>query len=169
MSGNQVWDRITKQYRERKKPGRPPKNATTDFKALNTYTMKPGKYYIGDICYFLDDTLYDEVWGTKFGYNGGHYERPDGTGFIVMGTAYGDGSYKGSNGIDYGVDAGVIGVVSLELRSGTEAERIETAKSMGSYHEFKEPIILKHSGLPNDRVGLFEFSSGKWCLRIDTR
>ena len=168
MSGNQVYDRITKQYRERKKPGRKPANATT-FKQLTTYTMKPGKYYIGDICYFMDTKLYDEVWGTQFGYSGGHYEQADGTGFIVMGTAYGDGKYEGSNGSVYGVDAGVIGLVSLELGSGPEAERVETARSMGSYHEFTEPVSLNHKGEPNSRIGLFEFSSGKWKLQIDTR
>jgi len=166
MADNQVYDHKTKTYRERKKPGRKPTNG---FKAINTYTMKPGKYYIGDICYFMDDKLYDEVWGTQFGYSGGHYERPDGTGFIVMGTAYGDGHYNGSNGVGYGVDAGVIGLVSLELGSGSEPERVETANSMGSYHEFTEPVILKHEGGPDARVGLFEFTSGNWTLSIDTR
>lgn len=162
MSDNQVYDRVTKQYRERKKPGRKPAN---EFRRVTTYTMKPGKYYIGDICYFMDDKLYDEVWGTQFGFSDGHYQKADGTGFIVMGTAYGDGHYNGSNGVGYGVDAGVIGLVSLELGSGPEDEKIETARSMGSYHEFTEPVSLKQ----DVERGLFEFSSGKWSLRIDTR
>jgi hypothetical protein len=169
MSENQIFDRVTKQYRERKKPGRKPKSPNTDFKKLDTFTMKPGKYYIGDICYFLNKTHYDNVWGGKFGYSGGHYERPDGTGFIVGGTAYGDGRYKGSNGISYAVDAAVIGIVSLELGSGTEAERISTAISRGSYHEFTEHVSLKNSGVHNDRLGIFEFTSGLWSLTIDTR
>ena len=72
-------------------------------------------FYVGDICYALDDDTYDEVWGGA-NYDDGIYEVP-GTGFsfAVAGTAYGDGTYYDDGGHEYSVDAGCIGLVPLEL------------------------------------------------------
>lgn len=75
------------------------------------HTFPAGKYYIGDLCYVLDDELIDAaVCGRDDGFhtNGKH----------VLGyfsTAYGDGCYRGTNGQSYGVDAGMIGIVPVEL------------------------------------------------------
>ena len=71
-------------------------------------------FYIGDICYALADDIYDGIWG-KWGYCDGKYSTPDGFAFAVAGTAYGDGEYVDQAGRLYGVDAGVIGLVPLEL------------------------------------------------------
>lgn len=73
-------------------------------------------FYVGDICYAMRDDLYHDFWGGKLGFRSGIHTIPEiGFAFAVDGTAYGDGSYIGSDGFDYGVDAGVIGVVPLEL------------------------------------------------------
>ena len=72
-------------------------------------------FYLGDICYVLGDETYYGVWG------GNHYEDgcfevgEGGFQFVVAGTAYGDGTYFDGQGHEYGVDAGVIGLVPLEL------------------------------------------------------
>lgn len=73
-------------------------------------------FYIGDICYVLNDKLYHDFWGKEKGYKDGVYTAP-GTGlmFAVAGTAYGDGCFVDEDGYDYGVDAGVIGLVPVEL------------------------------------------------------
>ena len=72
-------------------------------------------FYIGDICYALPAEIYSGVWG-KWGYCDGKYSVPNtNLAFAVAGTAYGDGEYFDQNGRLYGVDAGVIGVVPLEL------------------------------------------------------
>lgn len=71
-------------------------------------------FYVGDICYALSDYNYDEIWG-KNGYCDGKYSTPSGFAFAVAGTAYGDGEYSDQDGRLYGVDAGVIGIVPLEL------------------------------------------------------
>ena len=79
-------------------------------------------FYIGDICYVLDDATYHGVWGGA-GYEGGIYEVP-GTGysFAAAHTAYGDGIYTDDGGHEYDVDAGNIGLVPLELvEDGTTA------------------------------------------------
>lgn len=71
-------------------------------------------FYVGDICYALNDDIYSGIWG-KWGYCDGKYSTPDGFAFAVAGTAYGDGEYIDQKGRLYGVDAGVIGIVPLEL------------------------------------------------------
>ena len=79
-------------------------------------------FYIGDICYVLDNNIYHNVWG-KQGYSDGIIEVP-GTGlsFAVGGTAYGDGTYWDNHGKCYCVDAGVIGIVPLELIENADLE-----------------------------------------------
>lgn len=71
-------------------------------------------FYIGDICYALADEIYSGIWG-RWGYCDGKYSTPDGFAFAVAGTAHGDGEYVDQKGRLYGVDAGVIGLVPLEL------------------------------------------------------
>ena len=73
-------------------------------------------FYIGDICYVLSDEMYFGVWDKLHGFDDGCFEIP-GTGysFAVGSTAYGDGVYVDDKGNEYGVDAGVIGIVPLEL------------------------------------------------------
>jgi len=72
-------------------------------------------FYIGDVCYVLGDRVYHGVWGAN-GYEDGEWTDPEtGLSFAVAGTAYGDGTYYDSCGNEFSVDAGVIGVVPLEL------------------------------------------------------
>lgn len=76
--------------------------------------VKSGKgFYVGDICYVLSDEIYHGVWG-KAHYEDGVHEAK-GYKFAVAGTAFGDGEYVDGQGNVYGVDAGVIGLVPLEL------------------------------------------------------
>lgn len=72
-------------------------------------------FYIGDICYVLNEDVYDKVWGGA-DYKDGKYDVP-GTGqqFIVAATAWGDGFYEDGEHHEYPVDAGNIGLVPLEL------------------------------------------------------
>ncbi len=87
--------------------------------------VPPGRYILGDPCYSISGDHWDELLETcdYFEQPVGHvsvsvpaknfvYER-----FHVLGfqTAYGDGTYKGSDGNSYSVDAGLIGLVPVEL------------------------------------------------------
>lgn len=77
-------------------------------------TIKTNKgFYVGDICYALSDEVYHGVWG-KAHYEDGEYEV-NGYKFAMGGTAHGDGCYCDKDGNVYGVDAGNIGVVPMEL------------------------------------------------------
>lgn len=70
-------------------------------------------FYVGDICYVLDDDIYDGVWGAH-GYADGCYDTELGK-FAVGSTAYGDGCYDDQYGHRFPVDAGVIGIVPWEI------------------------------------------------------
>lgn len=79
------------------------------------FDIEADKLFVGDICYALKDDIYRSVWGDKLGYEDGLIRINGKDGEIcavVGGTAYGDGSYKGTDGTEFGVDAGVIGVTS---------------------------------------------------------
>ena len=76
-------------------------------------------FYIGDLCYALNDRIYDEVWGGA-GYKPGIYEAPGGFKFAAAWTAYGDGTYEDQYGREYGVDAGNLSLVPAELAERTD-------------------------------------------------
>ena len=75
-------------------------------------------FYIGDLCYALDEKVYDEVWGGN-DYEDGQYTDPETKAeFAMVGTAYGDGEYESSDGVTFPVDAGIIGVADLAICDG---------------------------------------------------
>ena len=106
----------------------------------------PGKYFIGDICYAMPDEKYGRVWGDKYDYDDGFYEKE---GFAVYGTAFGDGCFEGTDGRSYGVDAGVLGIVDI----GKE-QRYDDAElnGLGKIVEVKDSLIMNC-----DDNGNFEF------------
>jgi hypothetical protein len=81
-----------------------------------TVTSEKG-FYVGDICYVLDEEkVYFGVWQQVYGFKNGVFEVPGiGHSFAVASTSYGDGEYVGSDRFHYWVDAGVIGLVPMEL------------------------------------------------------
>lgn len=79
--------------------------------------FKAGRYYVGDPCYAIADEFWcdycDELFNAQ-----AHGE----TGFDFHGhpvwqsnTCWGDGEYNDSDGRSYAVDAGLIGIVPMEL------------------------------------------------------
>ena len=79
-----------------------------------TIKTKTGKIYVGDICYALDDEIYDKFWGDEHGYAQGVFDYNNSK-FAVGYTAYGDGEWDGSDGHTYFADAANIGIVPGEL------------------------------------------------------
>ena len=76
-------------------------------------------FYIGDLCYALNEKVYDKVWGGN-NYEEGQYADPETKAeFAMVGTAYGDGEYESSEeGLAFPVDAGIIGVADLAICDG---------------------------------------------------
>lgn len=114
-------------------------------------------FYVGDICYVLSDEIYDGIWG-EAGYENGKFADPKtGLEFAVAGTAWGDGFYQGSDGTEYPVDAGVIGIVPLEL-----VGKVDGLKN-GSVHEYAGEATMEAEG----GKFTFMFPDGK-VVNIDT-
>lgn len=96
--------------------------SVSDTKTITLRNIKG--LYIGDICYALEDDVYDGVWG-KNDYESGKYETEDGLQFAVDNTYCGDGLYESSDGEFYPVDAGVIGVVDLRLATKSSIDELK--------------------------------------------
>jgi hypothetical protein len=122
-----------------------------------SFITPPGTYYIGDLCYFLKEPIYDKIYGGRDYESGLYTHNSDGAFFMVDHTAYGDGAYGGSDGFEYGVDAGIIGIASRSLGPETD-EKVYG----GKLHTFKEPIEI------NFKSGMFRFKSHSNYLAIDT-
>jgi len=124
------------------------------YKNRRKYEAPPGKYYIGDICYALGDKLYDRVFGGMDYESGLYIQRDTNNFFLVDNTSYGDGCYTGSDGKEYGVDAGIIGIVPESC--------IEKDTDGGHMHTFTEPVVCSFKN------GVFTFQSGYKYLEINT-
>lgn len=107
----------------------------------------PGRYFIGDICYALPDEIYDEIWGDKYKYQDGCYLE---YGFATHGTAYGDGCYAGTDGVDYCVDAGNIGIVNITSQQRYDDQELSR---LGKVVDVKDSIIMNC-----DEMCTFEFT-----------
>lgn len=72
--------------------------------------------YVGDICYVLDDDVYDKVWGEQNNYDDGEIFFKEGGSFAVFTTGIGDGVYNDTcYRYSFPVDAGVIGMITGEM------------------------------------------------------
>lgn len=96
------------------------------------------KFYVGDPCYALNNEHYN-IWGDKYNYEDGIHEI-NGFYFAVYGTEFGDGSYQGSNNINYSVDSGTIALIPFELVN------MEEDISEGSFIESKYAELLFENG-----------------------
>ena len=119
----------------------------------STHTFPAGKYYIGDLCYALGDEYYENIFG-GFGYEDGLYQQNNSNHFFfVASTSFGDGLYVGSDGNEFGVDAGILSILPESMMAKNDG---------GHVYDFKEPVTCKFKN------GKFTFESGKTFLRINT-
>lgn len=88
--------------------------------------------YVGDLCYCLNYDVYREAielanYEGKFDStaSGMHVEG------AFVSTQYGDGDYIGSDGKEYAVDAGIIGIVNITSVAATEGEDFKIFSKLG--------------------------------------
>jgi hypothetical protein len=104
----------------------------------NPGTLVPaGKYYLGDPCYSVTDADWDHLRSTS-----DFFEMPvgtllDGTKVYAMGTAWGDGVFRGSDGFDYSVDSGSIGLVPI-----TVTLNANSMPQLVKIVEFTRPVMM---------------------------
>jgi hypothetical protein len=118
---------------------------------MTKYTLPAGRYYIGDICYALNEDIYYDFWCEKNNFADGKYVYKAHN-FVVNSTYYGDGYYS-SNSVDgmcYAVDAGVIGMVHENL-----IDKSKHSIHLGTMHTFTDDIT-------------FEYVDGTFMIDCDT-
>lgn len=115
------------------------------------FELPPGAYMLGDPCYFVAD----KQWSTACDNIGNRYSamfelpseekywKTKETGTVLMlSTIHGDGTYCGSNGFGYGVDAGLLGAVDVVcVNNGSVAD----AMKLGTYFESEKPIKVTYN------------------------
>ena len=128
--------------------------------------------YVGDLCYCLNYDVYQEAielanYEGKFDStaSGMHVEG------AFVSTQYGDGDYIGSDGKEYAVDAGIIGIVDITSAAATEGEDFKTFSKLGRVIKLPKygPTQYKIS---RDKVGTItvEIRQGKFkeVISIET-
>jgi hypothetical protein len=100
-----------------------------------SFALPAGSYYIGDLCHALSDDVYENVLG-RTGYETGIYEEKGSPRvFALERTAWDNGEFEGTDGKNFSVDAGTIGICSQSLmtKSG-EGGHIYTFPSLVRCH-----------------------------------
>jgi len=127
--------------------------------------MKAGTYYIGDLCYVMQD-VWEEVCGIMFTDNTrgneGEFTLKDGRQFAVYCTTYGDGTYSDQLGRKYWVDAGVIGCI-------LESDIVEYTTSWGSTNNTEGGNITKFDiDFPTGKTEFGEIQIGHICIETES-
>lgn len=102
--------------------------------------MPAGEYYVGDLCYVMDED-WDEVLSLIIKGNevlDGEFSLKDGRRFAIYSTAWGDGGYYDQFGNEYGVDAGSIGCI---LVSDIREEDLGNLNDLGTVHSFPTDFV----------------------------
>ena len=111
-----------------------------------------GRYYVGDPCYIFKDSWDSILNETHYFEN--EVQKIGDTRVFCFHTAHGDGTYYDNYGRKYWVDAGLIGILPIELLKidsvYTESE-IEESEGMNIV-EFDEDFFAGHDN------GVFNFS-----------
>jgi len=106
--------------------------------------MRAGTYYVGDLCYVMD-AEWDEFCSLTINGNAvedGEFNLADGRRFAFSRTAYGDGCYYDQAGNEYGVDAGLIGVIRVEDIREDQRDRVV----QGNVIQFNKPFTVQLVG-----------------------
>ena len=108
--------------------------------------MNAGTYYVGDLCYVMNDEHWDLVCGNFNCSFEGEYEIVVGDNTIqyaMFQTKYGDGSYFDQKGNEYFVDSGSIGCIPIEnITKREDGSYIE----LGSVFNFDEDFDVSQNG-----------------------
>jgi hypothetical protein len=121
--------------------------------------LKAGTYVIGDPCYLFDESWVDILVENNFF----ETDNPkiDGKDIFVHRTYYGDGTYKDDDSFCYDVDAGLIGVLPIELIEIDNAVSREDV----DYQMNVRVVIFKNDFICDYKDGVFFIDN----IRIDTK
>lgn len=112
-------------------------------------TFKAGKYFVGDPCYIFEKSWTDICKSTNYFKNNNVYNF-FGEKCYIGSTYIGDGTYTDNNGKEYGVDAGLIGVLPISLikiDNVVTEKQIEESNFMHIIEFDKDFIAESHHGV----------------------
>lgn len=122
--------------------------------------FEPGYYYIGDPCYPFEESWDELLEKTEYFEN--EEQNFKGYPIAVDRTAYGDGVYTDNYGREYDVDAGVIGIIPVELISiderGFSKSQIENHSGMHIVY-FDKPFTVETDDEGNFKFGDIEINT----------
>jgi len=111
---------------------------------LETMTTETVKYYVGDLCYVIEDDVWSEVCEQSFDPDnepGDLLELADGRQFFILRTAYGDGFYCDAEGRTYAVDSGTIGAIKVDDIIATDKLERTISQGHGQIVEFEFEMV----------------------------
>jgi hypothetical protein len=121
--------------------------------------MQAGKYYVGDLCYVMDNDEWDQVCARTIqgkSFADGEFELNDGRKFAIYGTSWGDGVYHDYYGHSYSVDSGSIGCIKLE---DIKAEKCDNLLDFGAIVDFKIDFVTGGGRGTKGWDGIIQFGS----------
>lgn len=88
-------------------------------------TLPPGRYFVGDPCYVIPDAQWSDFCDIVFASPSYTIAVFRDQLMFAGGTAFGDGTYLDQNGHEYGVDAGMLGIVPEALWDAIPMEEMQ--------------------------------------------
>jgi hypothetical protein len=125
--------------------------------------MPAGKYYIGDLCYVMDDAEWLEVCDLTIRGSrviDGEFQLKDGRKFAMYGTAYGDGTYHDHYGFSYSVDSGSIGCIRMDDIKASDTYSLGDTQAIldfGAIQDFDIDFVTGGGRGEPDWEGLIQF------------
>lgn len=111
-------------------------------------TFPPGTYYIGDPCYVVSDDNWQQLLDDT-NYFENENQSYKGLQILVGDTSYGDGTYTDNYRREYGVDAGLIGIMPIEVVDN----KYSNIENLGAIVEFEEDFVVEI------KDGVFKFGN----------
>jgi hypothetical protein len=127
--------------------------------------MQAGKYYVGDLCYVMDNDEWEQVCARTIqgrSFADGEFELNDGRKFAIYGTSWGDGGYSDYYGNEYSVDSGSIGCIKLK---DIKAEKYDDIERLGAIVEFETDFVTGGGRGTKGWNGIIQF--GRIAIETD--
>jgi hypothetical protein len=131
-----------------------------DDAAADGVTMPPGRYWVGDLCYVLQDE-----WGGSCGKPDGVHALPDGRRVAMFSTIHGDGTYFDEQGREYAVDSGSLGCI-LAADIGREDAYVNLGAFVTVAEPFTPARIYPEGSSPRSDAGVLELAGVR--IHLDT-
>jgi len=106
-----------------------------------TTEINKNVYYVGDLCYVMTnewEEICDNV--TRADEDQIGFSLEDGRDYLLMNTAFGDGTYNDLNGQPYSVDSGTIGAILVNNITDTEALNQALNNGLGHLYQSDEEL-----------------------------